>query len=87
MSSSWYNLFWLLPLIKIPASRVFSDLLSISSKRLPQISPGYEGTESMLYFFYKIFIFRFNKQHDDIRSAYVYFYFFHEPVTSHNLET
>ena len=41
----------------------------------------------MFYFFYKIIIFRFNKEKDDIRSAYVYLNFFHETVTSHNLET
>ena len=39
----------------------------------------------MFYFFYKL-IFRLNKEKDDIRSAYVYFNFFHETVTSHNLE-
>ena len=38
----------------------------------------------MFYFFYKIFIFRFNKEKDELRSAYVYLNFFHETVTSHN---
>ena len=69
------------------ASRVFTDLLSNSPKRLPRFSPGCEGTENMFYFFYKIIIFRLNKEKDDIRSAYVYFNFFHETVNSHNLET
>ena len=41
----------------------------------------------MLYFFYKIIIFRLNKEKDDIRSVYLYFNFFHETVNSHNLET
>ena len=31
------------------ASRVFTDLLSNSPKRLPQCSPGYEGTQIMFY--------------------------------------
>ena len=35
---------------------------------------------------YKI-IFRLNKEKDNIRSAYVYFNFFHETVNSHNSET
>ena len=39
------------------------------SQTLPSFSPGYEGTENMFYFFYKI-IFRLNKKKDDIRSAY-----------------
>ena len=54
------------------------------SQALPRFSPGYEGTENMFYFFYKIIIFRINKEKDNIRSAYV---FFHETVNSHNLET
>ena len=40
-----------------------------------------------VYLFYKIIIFRLNKKKDDIRSANVYFDFFHETVNSHNLET
>ena len=40
----------------------------------------------MFYFFYKIIIFRL-KEKDNIRSARVYFNFFHETVNSHNLET
>ena len=32
------------------ASRVFTDLLLNSLKRLPRFSPGYEGTEIMFYF-------------------------------------
>ena len=51
------------------------------SQTLQTFSPGYESTESMFYFFYKI-IFR-----HDIQSAYVQFYFFHETVNFHNLET
>ena len=44
--------------------------------------------ENMFYFFYKIIIFHFlNKEIDDIQSVKVYFNFFHEPVTCHNLET
>ena len=31
-------------------SRVFTDLLSNSHKRLSWFSPGYEGTENMFYF-------------------------------------
>ena len=54
---------------------------------LPRFSTGYGGTDNMFYFFYKIIIFRLNKEKDDIRSAYVYLNFFHETVTSHNLET
>ena len=54
------------------ASRVFTDLLSNSPKRSPRFSPGYEGTENMFYFFYKIIIFRLNKGKDDIRSAYYF---------------
>ena len=68
-------------------SRVFADLLFNSPKRSPRFPPGYEGTENMFYFFYKINIFRLNKEKDDIRSTYIYFNFFHETVTSHNLET
>ena len=52
-----------------------------------RFSPGYEGTDNMFYFFYKIIIFRFNKEKDYKQSAYVYLNFFHETVTSHNLET
>ena len=32
------------------ASRVFTDQLLNSPKRLPRFSPGYEGTENMFYF-------------------------------------
>ena len=39
------------------------------SQTLPRFSPGYEGTENMFYFFYKIIIFCFNKEKDFIRSA------------------
>ena len=42
------------------------------SETLPRFSPGYEGTENMFYFFYKI--------KDDIWRAY-------ETVNSYNLET
>ena len=42
--------------------------------------------EDMFYFIYKI-IFGINKEQDDIRSAYLYFNFFHETVNSQNLET
>ena len=59
------------------------------ARELPQtllrFSPGYEGTENMFYFFYRIIIFRLNKEKDDIRSAHVFFNFFHETVNSHNL--
>ena len=41
----------------------------------------------MFSFLYKIIILRRNKEKDDIRSAYVYFNFFHETVNSHNLES
>ena len=34
----------------------------------------------MLYFFYKIIIFRLNKEKDDIRSTYVHYNFFCETV-------
>ena len=56
------------------------------SQTLPRFSPDYEGTENIFYFFYKIIVFRFNKEKNNIRSACVYFNFFHETVTSHNLE-
>ena len=56
------------------------------SQTFPRFSPGYEGTDIMFYFFYKI-IFCFNKEKDFIRSAFVYLNFFHETVTSHNLKT
>ena len=58
-----------------------------NSQTLRRFSPDYEGAEKMFYFFYKIIIFHLNKKKDDIRSAYVYFDFFHETVNSHNLET
>ena len=74
---------------------VFSDLLSVipSSlivlKRLTYCCPysGIECTENMFYLVYKIIIFLLNKEKDVIRSANVYFNFFHETVNSHNLET
>ena len=68
-------------------SRVFTNLLSNSPKRSPRSSPGSEGTENMFPFFYKIIIFRLSKEKDNIRSAYVYFNFFHETVNFHNLKT
>ena len=52
---------------------------------LPRFSPGFESTENMFYFFYKMINSRL-KEKDDIRSAYIYFSFFHESVNSHNLE-
>ena len=57
------------------------------SQTLSSFSPGYEGTENMFYFFYKIIIFRLNKEKDDIRSAYVYFNFFHKTVCSRKQPT
>ena len=57
------------------------------SQALPRFSPGYEGTDRRACFFfliYKIISFQLNKVKDDIQSA---FYFFHETVNSHNLET
>ena len=48
------------------------------SQTLPRFSPGCEGTDTMFYFFYKIIIFRFSKEKDYIRRAYVYLNFFHE---------
>ena len=51
-----------------------------------RISPGYEGTDNMFYFFYKT-IFHRNNEKDDIRSAYIYFNFIHKTVNYHNLET
>ena len=48
---------------------------------------SYESTENIFYLCYEITIYRFNKEKDYIRSAYVYLNFFHETVTSHNLET
>ena len=56
------------------------------SQTLSRFSPGYEGTDNMFYFFYKIIISYFNKEKDFIRSTYVYLNFFHETVTSQNLE-
>ena len=35
---------------------------------------------NMFHFFYKIIICRLNKKKDDVRSAYVYFNFFHDIV-------
>ena len=58
------------------------------SQTFTSVSPGYEGTENMLYFFYRI-IFYLNKEKDDIWNEYVYFNFSDETktVNSHNLET
>ena len=42
-----------------------------SSQTLPRFSPGNEGTDNMLYFFYKIIIFRLIKEKYDIRSRFV----------------
>ena len=67
-------------------SRRFSPAREFSLT-LSRFSPGYEGTENMFYFFYEMIIFCFNKEKDDIRSEYEYLKFFHETVTSHNLET
>ena len=44
-------------------------------------------TENMFYFFYKIIIFRLNREKDGKRSAYVNLNFFYGTVMSHNLET
>ena len=35
------------------------------SQTLPRFSPSYEAMENMFYFFYKIIIFRLNKEKDD----------------------
>ena len=56
------------------------------SQILPRFSTEYEGTDNIFNFFYKISIFRLNKEKDDIRSAYIYFSFFNETVNSHNFE-
>ena len=64
-----------------------ADQCKPETQTLLRFSPGYEGTDNMFYFFYKIIVFGFSKEKDDIRNAYVYFNFFHETVTSHNLET
>ena len=70
-------------------SRGFSTARQFS-QTLPSFSPGYEGTENMFYFFYKIIIFRLYKKKGNIRSAYIYyrlsFNMFHETLNSHNLE-
>ena len=44
--------------------RAFSPAREFS-QTLPRFSTGYEGTENMFYFFYKI-IFSLNKEKDDI---------------------
>ena len=70
-----------------PPSREFSQTL-------PRLSLGYEGKQNIIYIFYKIIIFRLNKEKVliyyvfsfDTRRAYVYFNFFHEKVISHNFE-
>ena len=40
----------------------FLLICSSSLKRLPRFSPGYEGTENMLYFFYKTITFRLKRK-------------------------
>ena len=54
---------------------------------LKNFLPGYEGTDNMFYFFYKIITFR-QRRKNDIPSACLYnFNFFRESVNSYNLET
>ena len=49
-------------------SRGFSPAREFS-QTLTRFSPSYKGTDNMFYFFlYKIIIFRFNKEKDDIRG-------------------
>ena len=48
-------------------SRVFTN--SRFSQTLPRFSPGYEGTENIIYLFYKIIIFRLNKEKGDIQRV------------------
>ena len=60
-------------------SRGFSPAREFS-QTLPRFSTGYGDTENMFSLFYKIIIFRLNKEKDDILSAYVFFNFFHETV-------
>ena len=43
------------------------------SQTLLRFSTGYEGTDNMFYFFYKIFIFIVNKEKDGLRSKYCKF--------------
>ena len=43
-------IFMIFEQVKTTASGVFTDLLSNSPKRLPRVSPGYEGKENMFYF-------------------------------------
>ena len=62
------------------------QLLENSHKLCRIFTRLWENMENMFYFFYKIIIFSLYKKKDDIRSAYVYFNFFHETVNSHNLE-
>ena len=75
--------------MKIEADSVEAFTFSRIRTNLPRFSLGYEGTDNMFYFFYKILIFRFNNEEDYIiPSARVKgLNFFHETVTSHNLET
>ena len=43
-------------------------LFKNSYKLSPRFSPGYEGTDNMFYFFYKIIIFRLNKEKYEART-------------------
>ena len=56
------------------------------SQTLLKFSPGYESTENMFHFFYKIIYLFLNKEKDNVQREYVYLNFFHETVTSHNLK-
>ena len=56
------------------------------SQTLPKFSLGYGGTDNTFYFFCKTISFRLNKEKDNVQSIYVYFNFFHETVTSQNME-
>ena len=55
------------------------------SKTMPWFSPGYKSTDNISYFFFKMI--RLDKEKDNIRSKYVYFYFFRKTFNSHNFET
>ena len=68
------------------ASRVFTDLLSNSPKRSPRFSAGYEGTENMFYFFYKIIIqFRLKDKYNIRIEVRIYSYF--QSLTKQNART
>ena len=55
-------------------SRILTNFAGVFTKL-------YEGTEDVFYFFYKTIIFRFIEEKVDIRSEYLWFYFFfHEIV-------